>query len=72
MKKLLIVLFPFLLMGTEMDTALDYYYELGYKCVPKTLSVDSVEYLRNDTVFVMKYDANNIPWVVDTKKKEIQ
>ncbi len=61
MKKLLILLFPLLLIDCEIETALEYYYELQYVCVPKSLKDEKFEYVRNDTTFIMQRDLNNLP-----------
>jgi len=61
MKKLLIIILPFFFVSAEIKTALEYYYELGDRCVPKTLQSDSFEYVQRDTTFIMKRDMNNLP-----------
>ena len=55
------------LQKEEID-AIHNYQELQFTCVPKNLKSEhkDINYLGN--VYVLKYDMNNIPWVVETKK----
>lgn len=56
----------------EELTAIQYYKELHFKCIPITLqdSIKHVEY--KDSIYIMQYDKNNLPWVIKTKSRALK
>lgn len=69
MKILFFILLLFSSIKDEELTAINYYNELHYNCVPNLLkdSTKIVEY--KDSLYIMKYDYNNLPWVINTKSR---
>ena len=49
----------------EELTAIEYYKELQFRCVPKTLKDSTIKVIYKDSTYVMKHDMNGIPWVTE-------
>lgn len=64
MKKLLLLLLITVQLSftptlDELDTAINYYSEIGL--VTFKLNSDTIEYSKNDTIFLLKLDKNYLP-----------
>jgi len=78
MKKLFLILFSFILLSFKLPVpkftekqildAISNYKQFALNCVPKNLKTDTIEYQRNDTIFILRLDYNYIPWVVEIKR----
>ena len=56
----------------EEFIAIQYYKELHFSCIPNILqdSIKPVEY--KDSIYIMQYDKNNLPWVIKTKSRALK
>jgi hypothetical protein len=64
MKVLIFILALLKPIPEDQKTAIQYYNELQFRCVPKTLKDSTTKVVYKDSVYVMKYDMNDIPWVI--------
>jgi hypothetical protein len=64
MKIIIIILSLFYYINDEQLTAIEYYNELQFKCVPNTLREIKDTVVYKDSVYIMQYDMNYIPWVI--------
>lgn len=66
MKILLLLLLSLLNpIPEDQAIAIEYYKELQFRCVPKTLKDSAIKVIYKDSTYVMKHDMNGIPWVTE-------
>lgn len=65
MKILLLLLSLLRPISEEQLTAIEYYKELQFRCVPKTLKDSTIKVIYKDSTYIMRHDMNDLPWVTE-------